>query len=170
MTKIWKETGFVEGDNWVIETEEVKAAADERVLLALPRFIEVAEGTNEAGLGVLIRPADDVRELMPFIDRIAVVAVEFPAFNDGRAFSHASLLRDRLGFKEEVRAVGDVLIDEIPLMLRCGIDSFAVRNETALKRLEERKIPGISLHYQPASLASAASGGYSWRRKATSAA
>ncbi|MCO6185896.1 DUF934 domain-containing protein [Rhizobium sp. L1K21] len=170
MTKIWKESGFVEGDNWVVETDEVSASEGERALLGLPQFIEKAENSNDVGLGVLIRPADDVRELMPFIDRIALVAVDFPAFNDGRAFGHASLLRERLQYKGEIRAIGDVLIDQIPLMLRCGIDSFAVKNETALKRLEEGRLPGISRHYQPAAGRETAEGGYSWRRKARSVA
>lgn len=170
MTKIWNEAGFVDDDNWVIETEEVKAGTDEKAVLELPRFIEKAEGSNDVGLGVLIRPADDVRELIPFLDRIALIAVEFPAFSDGRAFSHASLLRDRLGYSGDVRAVGDVLIDKLPLMLRCGISSFAVSNETALRRLEERRIPGITLHYQPAAKESQATGGYSWRRKTRSVA
>ncbi len=166
MTKIWKETGFVDGDNWVVETEDRKAGSDERAILPLAAFLSHVTESNESDLGVLIRPADDVRALEPYIDRIALVAVEFPAFSDGRAFSHASLLRERLGFGGEIRAVGDVLLDKIPLMLRCGIDALAVRNETAIRRLEEGRIPGISLHYQPASRKAQPSGGYSWRRKA----
>ncbi len=70
--------------------------------------------------------------------------------------SHASLLRDRLGYANELRAVGDVLIDQVPLMLRCGFDSFAVSNATALKRLAEKRLPGIDVHYQPAARASKA--------------
>src|SRR5690606_11224783 len=133
MTRIWRETGFVENDPWVIETDEVKAGGVQKPVLSLDALIDKAEASNEAGLGVLVRPADDVRRLAPHLDRLDIVVVEFPAFNDGRAFSHASLLRDRLGYRQELRAVGDVLIDQVPLMLRVGIDSFAVTNETALK-------------------------------------
>lgn len=164
MTRIWKETGFVEDDNWVVETELVKAGEGQRVLLPLSDFLTVVEESNEAGFGVLIQPADDVMRLAPYLDRIAVVAVAFPAFNDGRAFSHAALLRQRLGFSGEVRAVGDVLIDQVPLMLRTGIDSFAVRNAVALRRLEQNDLRGIAQHYQPSSVSGAKSGGYSWRR------
>lgn len=170
MTKLWTERGFIENDPFVIETEEVKAKEGEKPVLPLADFIAHAEGSNESGLAVLIKPADDVRKLQPYLDRIALVAVEFPAFNDGRAFSHASLLRDRLGYKGDVRAVGDVLIDPIPLMLRCGITSFAVKNATALKRLAEGRLPGIDNHYQPAARESANPGSYSWRRKAKPAA
>lgn len=165
MTKIWRETGFVENDPWVIETDEVKAEGEQKVLLPLDQFIEKAEASNDVGLGVLIKPADDVTKLEPYLYRIEIVAVDFPAFNDGRAFSHASLLRDRLSYRNELRAVGDVLIDQVPLMLRCGIDSFAVTNATALKRLSEGRLPGITVHYQPTSRNAEAGEGYSWRRR-----
>lgn len=166
MTKIWNETGFVTDDPWIIETEETKAGSNERALLGLEEFLATVAGTDATGLGVLINPADDVRQLEGNLDRLALVAVVFPAFNDGRAFSHASLLRARLGFAGEVRAVGDVLIDQIPLMLRCGIDSFAVSNATALKRLAENRLPGIANHYQPTARPAQDVGSYSWRRRA----
>lgn len=163
MTKIWKETGFVTDDPWVVETEETKAGSNEKAIFGLDAFLEKAQ-SGETGLGVLINPADDVLSLQPFLEQISLVAVAFPAFNDGRAFSHASLLRSRLGFHKEVRAVGDVLIDQVPHMLRCGIDSFAVTNATALKRLSEGRLPGIENHYQPTARPSTDARSYSWRR------
>ncbi|WP_047454766.1 DUF934 domain-containing protein [Rhizobium rhizogenes] len=166
MTKIWRETGFVENDPWVTETEEVKATEEQKPLLSLDDLITKAEESNDIGLGVVIKPADDVTKLEPYLDRLAIVAVAFPAFSDGRAFSHASLLRERLGFANELRAVGDVLIDQIPLMLRVGIDSFAVTNETALKRLSENRLPGIPHYYQPTARPAAGGETYSWRRQA----
>jgi len=164
MTKIWKETGFVNDDPWIVETEETKAGSNEKAILGLGPFLEAVAAGDAPGLGVLIAPADDVTGLAPYLDRLALVAVAFPAFNDGRAFSHASLLRTRLGFKGEIRAVGDVLIDQIPLMLRCGIDSFAVTNATAIRRLSEGRLPGIANHYQPTAKPSADTNSYSWRR------
>jgi uncharacterized protein (DUF934 family) len=166
MTKIWNESGFVADDPWIIETEETKAGSNEKALLGLGDFLAKVSETDETGLGVVINPADDVRKLEGHLDRLALVAVAFPAFSDGRAFSHASLLRSRLGFTGEVRAVGDVLIDQIPLMLRCGIDSFSVSNATALKRLAENRLPGIDNHYQPTARPSQDVGSYSWRRRA----
>ncbi|QKK15249.1 DUF934 domain-containing protein [Rhizobium indicum] len=170
MTKIWRETGFVENDPWVIETDEVKATEEQKPLLGLDELIARADESNDGGLGVLIKPADDVRRLEPYLDRLEIVAVAFPAFNDGRAFSHASLLRQRLGYINELRAVGDVLIDQVPLMLRVGIDSFSVTNATALKRLSENRLPAIPHHYQPAVRDADAGKGYSWRRQAKPAA
>ncbi|MGO7044510.1 DUF934 domain-containing protein [Rhizobium leguminosarum] len=170
MTKIWRETGFVENDPWVIETDEVKATEEQKPLLGLDELIAKADESNDVGLGVLIKPADDVRRLEPYLYRLEIVAVAFPAFNDGRAFSHASLLRQRLGYTNELRAVGDVLIDQVPLMLRVGIDSFSVTNATALKRLSESRLPAIPHHYQPAVRDAEAGKGYSWRRQAKPAA
>ncbi|NKK99597.1 DUF934 domain-containing protein [Rhizobium leguminosarum bv. viciae] len=170
MTKIWRETGFVENDPWVIETDEVRATEEQKPLLGLDELIAKADESNDVGLGVLIKPADDVRRLEPYLYRLEIVAVAFPAFNDGRAFSHASLLRQRLGYTNELRAVGDVLIDQVPLMLRVGIDSFSVTNATALKRLSENRLPAIPHHYQPAVRDAEAGKGYSWRRQAKPAA
>ena len=163
MTRIWNESGFVSDDPWVIETEEAKAGANEKPILPLDTFIEKAKA-GETGLAVLIKPADNTRALAPYLDSIALIAVSFPAFNDGRAFSHASILREKLGYKGELRAVGDVLIDPIPLMLRVGITSFAVTNPVALKRLEEGRLPGITNHYQPTARPSQNPHSYSWRR------
>jgi uncharacterized protein (DUF934 family) len=163
MTRIWNEAGFVSDDPWVIETEDTKAGNNEKPILPLDAFLEKAKA-GETGLGVLIKPADNVKELAPYLDRIALVAVSFPAFSDGRSFSHASILRERLGYQGEIRAVGDVLIDPIPLMLRVGINSFAVTNPVALKRLEEGRLPGIDKHYQPAARPSQNPHSYSWRR------
>ena len=167
MTKIWNERGFVENDPWVIETEELKAQDGQRAVLTLDAFIARAEESNDVGLGVLITPADNVEKLRPFIDRIELVAVSFPAFSDGRGFSHATLLRSRLNYEGEVRAVGDVLIDQVPLMLRTGFNSFAVSNETAIRRLSEGRLPGIDHYYQPTAKAADNGPAYSWRRRAS---
>jgi uncharacterized protein (DUF934 family) len=169
MTKIWNEAGFVSDDPWVIESDEVEAGQNEKPILPLASFLERAEA-GESGLGVLIAPADNVRALQPHLDKIGLVALSFPAFNDGRGFSHASLLRTRIGYDGEIRAVGDVLIDQIPLMLRCGISSFAVTNPVAIRRLGEGRLPGIDLHYQPTARDAANPGSYSWRRVSGSAA
>ena len=73
---------------------------------------------------VRIEPGDDARELLPFLDRLALVEVNFPSFADGRGYSAARILREA-GYEGELRAVGDVLIDQLSHMRRCGFDAFA---------------------------------------------
>lgn len=73
---------------------------------------------------VRIEAGDDARDLLPYLDRIALVEVSFPKFRDGRGYTSGRVLREA-GYTGELRAQGDVLIDQIPLMRRCGFDSFA---------------------------------------------
>ncbi|MDC8754145.1 DUF934 domain-containing protein [Erythrobacter sp. sf7] len=80
---------------------------------------------------VRIEPGDDARLILPFLYRLALVEVNFPVFGDGRGYSAARILREA-GFTGELRAVGDIGIDQLSHMRRCGFDSFAPD-----KRLDE---------------------------------
>jgi uncharacterized protein (DUF934 family) len=73
---------------------------------------------------VRVEPGDDARKLLPHLDRIKLVEVNFPAFTDGRGYSSARILREA-GYEGELRAVGDVLVDQLSHFRRCGFDSFA---------------------------------------------
>ncbi len=98
--------------------------------------------------GVLLENTDDPRVLAPDFDKLALIAVSFPKFTDGRGYSIARLLR-RLGWKGELRAVGDVLRDQLFYMTRCGFDAFALREDqdaqAALTAFSDFSAP-----YQPA--------------------
>ena len=160
MTVIWTQDGIVDNDPWISD-----GAEEAPKLLPLAEALEHAQ--DNAPFGVVLQPADDVRTLAPILERVAIVALTFPAFSDGRAFSQAMLLRERLGYQGEMRAVGTVLLDQVPLMLRTGFDSFEVEHAPTIKRLAEKRLPGIDLHYQPAADQTDAGSGYSWRRTAT---
>lgn len=73
---------------------------------------------------VRIEPGDDARDLLPHLDRIRLVEVNFPSHTDGRGYSSARLLREH-GYTGELRAVGDVLVDQLRYLRRCGFDAFA---------------------------------------------
>ncbi|MDF7776006.1 DUF934 domain-containing protein [Sphingomonas sp. AOB5] len=77
---------------------------------------------------VRIEAGDEIAPLLSQLDRLALVEVSFPKFRDGRGYSTARILREA-GYKGELRAQGDVLVDQIPLMRRCGFDSFAPEAE-----------------------------------------
>ena len=159
MTVIWTQDGIVENDPWTASQTEEGAK-----LLPLAEALDHSQ--DNAAFGVILQPADDVRALVPILERLAIVALTFPAFSDGRAFSQAMLLRDRLGYKGELRAVGNVLLDQVPLMLRTGFNSFEVSHAPTLDRLVEKRLPGIDLHYQPSADRTQEVQSYSWRRTA----
>ena len=103
--------------------------------------------TNAAA--VRIEPGDDARALLPHLDRIKLVEVNFPVFGDGRGYSAARILREA-GYTGELRAVGDVLIDQLAYLRRCGFDSFAPANplnaadaEAALARYPDVYSPTV---------------------------
>jgi uncharacterized protein (DUF934 family) len=81
---------------------------------------------------VRIEPGDDVRALLPQLGRLKLVEVAFPKFRDGRGYSSARILREA-GFGGEIRAAGDVLVDQIGFMRRVGFDSFAPNAPLDLK-------------------------------------
>lgn len=84
--------------------------------------VESFAGQSNA-TAVRLEPGEDARELLPYLTRLSLIEVNFPVFGDGRGYSAARILREA-GYTGELRAVGDVLVDQIPLMRRCGFDSF----------------------------------------------
>lgn len=94
-------------------------AAHDEPAVTLDSFLGQSNAT-----AVRIEAGDDARLLLPHIDRLALVEVSFPKFRDGRGYSAGRILREA-GYVGELRAEGDVLVDQIPLMRRCGFDSFA---------------------------------------------
>ncbi|HEV2362684.1 MAG TPA: DUF934 domain-containing protein [Caulobacteraceae bacterium] len=96
------------------------------VIISVKRF--QAEGEQLLGegraVGVRVEAEESVEALAYDLPRLSLVALAFPKFKDGRAFSAARILRERLGFGGEVRAVGDVLLEQAKFMIRCGFDAF----------------------------------------------
>jgi uncharacterized protein (DUF934 family) len=97
---------------------------------------------------VRIEAGEDARVLLPYLDRLALVEVSFPKFRDGRGYSTGRILREG-GYTGELRAQGDVLVDQIPLMRRCGFDSFAPESEIDEATLEA-SLARYDHVYQPA--------------------
>ncbi len=120
----------IETDRWrLLAAGEASDGAD-GVLLPLPRLLEAAGADRLPGaatIGAWLAPDDDPRQLAPWLGRLALVAVQFPKFTDGRGYSIATLLRTRLGWRGELRAIGDVLQDQLFALRRVGFDSFALR-------------------------------------------
>ena len=79
--------------------------------------------------GAVLEPHEDPVALAVLLNRLSLVAVRFPKFGDGRGYSIARLLRERYGYRGELRAVGDVLRDQLLFMKRSGFDSFDLRDD-----------------------------------------
>jgi uncharacterized protein (DUF934 family) len=84
---------------------------------------------SAAELGVWLAPDSEPADIAGDFGRIALIGVDFPVFRDGRGYSIARLLRERYGYQGEIRAIGDVLRDQLNFMYRCGFDAYAVRED-----------------------------------------
>lgn len=167
--RLWTPQGFRE-DEWRHADGAEALAGNGRFILPLQVVLGLDEETRRSArerLGVLLAPADPVEKIAGILEDLSLVALAFPAFNDGRSFSKAELLRSRHGFAGAVRATGQVLVDQLPHMLRLGFDEFEVSHPVLIARLEKGEIGGIEQHYQPTAKPAAgpAKGAkYSWRR------
>lgn len=92
----------------------------------LHRFLTESDALLKGNrpVGVRLQPDDDPTTLEPFLDKIALIEISFPKYTDGRGYSQAQLLRRRYGYTGEIRAVGEVLRDQILYMNRSGIDAY----------------------------------------------
>ena len=99
--------------------------------------------------GLLILPADRVEDVAKDLGRFASIAISFPGFTDGRGYTSARLLVERFLYAGEVRAIGDVLMDQITLMRRCGVNAFVVTHPATRKALESGQLTTVNLFYQP---------------------
>lgn len=127
---------FVEADDGfaLVETDAGLPPAG-GVILSLARFeVEGAALLDDGrAVGVLVQPDEAVEGLAYDLPRLALVALAFPKFRDGRPYSSAVLLRTRLDFRGEIRAVGDVLRDQAREMVRCGFTAFVPADGSAVE-------------------------------------
>jgi uncharacterized protein (DUF934 family) len=99
-------------------------------------------------VGVRLKSDESPESIASDLDRLAIVQLEFPQFRDGRAYSYARLLRERYGFAGEIRAVGDVLMEQLHFMLRTGFNAFEIESDDPLGQYETAKTE-FSIWYQP---------------------
>jgi uncharacterized protein (DUF934 family) len=118
-------------DRWRHLGDDDTFAPRDDVLVPLARWQKEREAllARPGRVGVLLGPADDPAALAVDVDRLALIAVDFPHFTDGRGYSTARLLRERYGYQGELRAVGDVLRDQVFYLKRVGFDAFALRGD-----------------------------------------
>lgn len=141
---------LVRADPWSLALDNAESVAGLRIL-SLDAWLRcqpaaVLSGLEPSADAVCLQSDDEAEQLQPYLAVLPLIAVLFPSFRDGRGYSQAYLLRTRIGWTGELRAVGDVLRDQLSHMRQCGFDAFAIREdksaEDAIKGLN-----GMSVLY-----------------------
>ena len=138
-------------DPWVAVDDDEPLSGGASAILSLERWLaeRAALVRRNAPLGIRLRSDQGPDLIADDLDHFAVVALEFPKFTDGRAYSYARLLRERYGYRGELRAVGNVLRDQYPFMRRCGFDAVEVADGAELGPWLE-SLSAIGVWYQAA--------------------
>ncbi len=142
--------GKIVDDTFVHLADDAVLASGGDLLIPAVRFLadSGAAVARSGKTGVVWLNNRDIDDLVAHLDKISIVALVFPSFRDGRAYSQARLLRERHGYKGELRATGQVLRDQFVFMLRAGFDAFDVRKESDAKAFAE-VAARYSVFYQP---------------------
>lgn len=135
-------------DRWHRPEGDVPAQPKAHALLTLPQW-QAVRGTwpSDLPVGLALANTDEVEDLAADLPRLALIALHFPKWTDGRAYSQARVLRARLRFAGELRATGDVLVDMLPLLSRTGFDAVQLRageNEASARHA----LTLVTDHYQ----------------------
>lgn len=143
--------GLVIADPWLALADDAPAPNGGAVIVGLARWRRDRDTLHASALrlGVRLGPAESPAAIADDLDRLELVAVEFPAFTDGRGFSHARRLRERYGFRGELRAVGRLLCDQYAFLQRCGFDAVELA-DAASAAAWIAAARRISVVYQPA--------------------
>ncbi|MBW7469950.1 DUF934 domain-containing protein [Marinobacter sp. M216] len=132
--------GSIQRDDWTVvprpaEGESLKIPEQGKALI--PADLWLAGYEHFAGnysVGVWFDSHDEPEILEGKVNELPVIAVNFPKFSDGRGYSIARLLRERFGYENELRAIGDVLLDQLQFMKRCGFSAYALRPDKDIKK------------------------------------
>ncbi len=148
---LYKNRAEVE-DNWQIVADDAPVPADVPVVLSLKRWRaeKAALETRNAPIGLQIDPGSDWRDVVADLPRFPLIVVTIPKYADGRAFSIARLLRERDGYRGEIRASGIYIIDQVPYMMRVGIDALLTSDPLVIKAFKDGVWPEVPHYLQPA--------------------
>jgi uncharacterized protein (DUF934 family) len=163
--------GVFTPDPWLRLDTADDLPKDGNVLLTAEQWRRLAPSPHQANVayGLLLEPGTEVEEFAEHYQKLALVAINFPKFADGRGYSMAHKIRKRFGFGGELRAVGDVLFDQLQLMARCGFDAFDIVDPTTLKLLiEQGRRSGVEHFYQPGYGKEVPAGTRPWARRPVS--
>jgi uncharacterized protein (DUF934 family) len=146
-----KNRQVVSDDKWIAIADDQPIPDTGDILVGFARYDrdDFDYGKRRGRLGLRIDPEDDLLQVITHLPKVELIAINFPKFGDGRGYTKARLLRERFGYTGELRAVGEVLGDQLFYMLRCGFDAFQLVDgksiEAALRCFDD-----FSVRYQAA--------------------
>lgn len=138
----------------------------DREVLAIPEWLERRDGPLPSPLAIKLDPGFAIETIARDLGKVALIKIAFPKFTDGRGYSMGWLLRTRFGYTGEMRAVGDVLFDELQFMVRCGFDTFEIVDPETLRLLKDGRRGAFDRFYQPGLEAELPAGTRPWARRA----
>jgi uncharacterized protein (DUF934 family) len=143
-------SGNITDDSFIHLADAAALPASGDILVSAARFLKDPDAAlrGAAKVGVIWPNSRDIDDLVPYLDRLAAVALVFPTFRDGRAYSQARLLRERFSWRGELRATGQVLRDQFVFMLRAGFDAFEVKKQSDAEAFAQT-VKRYSVFYQP---------------------
>ncbi|MCV0370529.1 MULTISPECIES: DUF934 domain-containing protein [Filomicrobium] len=143
---IYRGGAFVD-DTWRVLGDDEVADRGAHVIVSLERWRSEPQ-LRTGNVGVILRAGEEPDVIADGLVDAPLIVITFAKFTDGRGYSVARALRERHAFKGEIRATGDVLLDQIPLMLRCGFDAFEITHGPTIAALGRGYLPGLALSYQ----------------------
>ncbi|MGO9007045.1 MAG: DUF934 domain-containing protein [Beijerinckiaceae bacterium] len=166
---LFKNGAFV-SDPWQRVDVTDDLPQDGKVLLSVEQWRQFAASHPRANIacGLLLEPGIDVEDFARDYDRLALVAINFPKFVDGRGYSMGRKVRERCGFSGELRATGDILFDQLQLLVRCGFDTFEITDRATLDLIAQGRRPGLAHFYQPGFGHEVPAGARPWARRLSS--
>ncbi len=149
--RLYRDGSFVE-DTWqaIADGEAVPSDGDVIVTLARWRSEHGSLGARNGRTGFLAQSDDQINDETDHLDDVDLIAIQFPKFSDGRGYSLARVLREQHNFEGDLRACGEVLLDQVALMWRCGFTELEISHEPTIAALERGHLPAITHSYQSA--------------------
>ncbi len=159
--RLWTGETFI-ADPWRVLADDAPFPIGGHAIVSLPRWREEQATLAALGvpIGIIVQSSETIDVETDDLARLSVVALVFPKFTDGRAYSAARRLREN-GYAGEIRATGDVLLDQLPLMLRAGFSTFEITNVATIRALDAAPLPAVSRVYQ----AGAEATDHGWRSR-----